>query len=78
MRDKINHEIDYIEFEINELLPQIDREVARFKEWVAKCDAYHIASLPYDSEFQHIQSDCARLGQLRERKRWLVTLLKEE
>lgn len=77
MKEKIQFEIDYLEFEINETQATLIKEVEAFKSWIDKCgDAHSIASIPSDSRFQAIQSDVIRLRNLDDKKRWLLHLIK--
>lgn len=77
MKEKIQFEIDCLEFEINETKATLNKEVEEFKSWIGKCgDAYSIASIPSDSRFQAIQSDVIRLRNLDDKKRWLLHLIK--
>ena len=76
MKEKIQFEIDFLEFEINETQATLIKEFEAFKSWVGKCsDAYSIASIPSDSRFQAIQSDVMRLRNLDDKKRWLLNLI---
>ena len=78
MKEKIQFEIDCIEFEINETQATLTKEVEAFKYWISKCsDAYSIASIPNDSRFQAIQSDVMRLRNLDDKKRWLLHLIND-
>ena len=77
MKEKIQSEIDYLEFEINEIQASLIKEVEAFKSWIGKCgDANSIASIPSDSRFQAIQADVMRLRNLDDKKRWLLHLIK--
>ena len=77
MKEKIQFEIDCLEFEINETQATLNKEVETFKSWIRKCgDAYSIASIPSDSRFQAIKSDVIRIRNLDEKKRWLLHLIK--
>ena len=77
MKEKIQFEIDCLQFEINETQATLIKEVEAFKSWIGKCsDAYSIASITSDSRFQAIQSDVMRLRNLDDKKRWLLHLIK--
>lgn len=78
MKEKIQHEIDYLEFKINEVQESLDRDVKRFMAWISKYgDAYSIATIPSTSQFQAIQSDVKTLYNLDDKKRWLLHLINE-
>ena len=78
MKEKIQFEIDYLEFEINETQATLTKEVEAFKYWISKCsDAYGIASIPSDSRLQAIQSDVMRLRNLNDKKMWLLHLIND-
>ena len=78
MKEKIQFEIDCLEFEINGIQRQLETEVEAFRNRVAKSDAHQIACIPSTSQFQAIQADCNNLRKLDERKRWLLHLIKKE
>ena len=78
MKEKIQFEIDFLEFEINETQATLIKEVEEFKSWIGKySDAYSIASIPNDSRFQAIQSDVMRLRNLDDKKRWMLHLIND-
>ena len=77
MKEKIQFEIEYLEFEIKETQSTLDKEVEAFRSWISKNgDAHSIASIPSDSRFQAIQSDVIKLRNMDDKKRWLLHLIK--
>lgn len=77
MKEKIQFEIEYLEFEIKETQATLDKEVESFKFWISTYgDAHSIANIPSDSRFQAIQSDVIKIRNMYDKKRWLLHLIK--
>ena len=77
MKSRIEKEIAYLEFEIEEHRRSLKHEVNNFKNWISSGDAGRIARIPQTSLFQDIQSDYITIQKLDEKKRWLLHLLKD-
>ena len=77
MKEKIQFEIDYLEFEIKNLRERLNNEVESFKVWLNEYgDAETISCIPSTSQFQAIQSDVIKLRNMDDKKRWLLHLIK--
>ena len=74
VKNTLDSEIDYVEFELAEIKARQELQVNRFKEWIAAGDGQRIATIPNDSLFSYIKSDEITKANLLERKRYLVTL----
>lgn len=77
MKEKILKEIEYIEFEINELNRMTDRYVNEYKEFVKNATADEIALMSHNTVFTSVCGNLEMKRQWQEKKTMLLRLIQE-
>lgn len=77
MKEKILKEIEYIDFEINELNRMTDRYVNEYKEFVKNATADEIALLSHNTVFTSVYANIEMKRQWQEKKTMLLRLIEE-
>lgn len=71
----IEHEIEYLEWDINERYQRLCSDIDLVKEEIALADISLFVNIMNSSTYKHIISDYERLQEMSKRKIWLVHLL---